>query len=100
VTEHLRPDQVRALVKSVATTTIGSENFKDFIAEPTTDINGNAALQITIVVTSLSSATAMSLTGPLDTLVQVHDELLKRGDERFPFIRYMTVEDLQSHDES
>ena len=96
MTEILPPDKIRALVQNVATATLGSAHVKDFLSEPTTDLDGNAALKVTIVLASEASATTMAPNAALDTLVRVHDELLKKGDERFPFIRYATAEDLQA----
>jgi len=89
-------DKIRGIVKNIATATFGSANVKDFLSEPTTDVDGKAALQITIVLASESSAAEMSPNAALDTLVQIHDELLKEGDDRFPFIRYATSEDLRA----
>lgn len=89
-------DKIRGIVRNIATANLGSANVRDFLSEPTTDLDGNEALRITIVLASESSAAAMTGDAILNTLVQVHDELLKEGDQRFPFIRYATVEDLQA----
>jgi homoserine dehydrogenase len=72
------------------------------ISMPTTDLEGHDALDITLVLTSESSAINMPHDAALNTLVQIHDELLKQGDERFPFIQYVTSEDLKAaeNDES
>ena len=83
-------------LKKIATTNLGSANVSDFLWEPTTDVEGNAALKFTIVLTSESSAAAMPPNAALDTLVQIHDALLKENDQRFPIIRYATREDLQA----
>jgi hypothetical protein len=97
MTEFLPPDKIRSIVQSVATANIGSQNIKDFMSQPTTDVEGNPALQITIILASEAVATTMAPNAALNTLVQVHDGLLKEGDERFPFIRYVTPEDLEAN---
>jgi hypothetical protein len=89
-------DEIRGIVRNIATANLGSANVRDFLSESTTDVEGSAALKITIVLASESSAAAMSGDAILNTLVQIHDELLKEGDQRFPFIRYATKEDLQA----
>jgi hypothetical protein len=61
----------------------------------TNDPQGNAALKITIVLSSESSANTMPPDAALKTLVQVHDKLLEKGDKRFPYITYTTEEDLE-----
>jgi len=88
-------DKIRVIVKNIATANLGSANVRDFLSESTTDVEGNAALKITIVLASELSAATTPGDAILNTLVQIHDELLKEGDERFPFIRYATQEDLQ-----
>lgn len=81
-------------IKSIATANGTSVSYA--FSAPTTDVDGNDALQITIVLTSESSAATMPPDAALKTLVQVHDELLKEGDNRFPFISYATPEDLRN----
>jgi homoserine dehydrogenase len=79
-------------IKSIATANGTSVSYVS--SKPTKDLDGNDALQITIILTSESSAAAMPPDAALKTLVQVHDELLQKGDRRFPFISYTTQEDL------
>jgi hypothetical protein len=82
-------------IKSIATANGTSVSYVS--SKPTTDVEGNDAWQITIVLPSESSVTTMPADAALKTLVQVHDELLKTGDGRFPFISYTTQEDLQKN---
>lgn len=90
MTQQLSTDTVQDIVRSVATSTIGAGNFTAVRSADTTDLDGNSALEITVVLTSESVAATMPV---LDTLVQVRDELLRKGDNRFPFMRYTTPED-------
>jgi hypothetical protein len=89
----LPDDQVQTIVKDAVIANFGSNNFQDVSGATTTvDLDGNAALDITVV---LASSSSVSIAGAaLNTLVQVHDELLRQGDHRFPFIQYATREDL------
>lgn len=80
-------------IKSIATANGTSVSYVS--SEPTTDPEGNEALQIIIVLPSEESATTMPADAALKTLVQVHDELLRDGDKRFPFISYTTQKDLE-----
>ena len=82
-------------IKEIARANLGSANVEDFLLKRTTDVEGNPALQITIVLISESFAASMPKDAALNNLVQIHDELLKNDDQRFPFIRYATKEDLQ-----
>jgi hypothetical protein len=61
----------------------------------TNDPQGNEALAITIVLSSESAANNMPASAALNTLVQVHDKLLEKGDQRFPYITYTTEDDLK-----
>lgn len=60
--------------------------------EPAFDTEGKEALRITLVVTDEA---AQSLTGKqlANLLMDVHDGLLREGDERFPLISYATPSD-------
>jgi hypothetical protein len=91
----LPDEQVRTIVREAAIANFGEGNFEDVrSATTTTDLDGNPALDITVVLTSGSSAAIAG--AALNTLVRVHDELLREGDQRFPFIQYTTTEDLQA----
>jgi hypothetical protein len=57
---NVLPDnQVRDLVKAIATTNFGAANLSDVQSAGTTDLEGNSALEITVILTSVSSAANM-----------------------------------------
>ena len=82
------------IARAAATANLGSAAFSSVMSEPATDSTGREALRITIV---LEPDAAPKLTGDavLDTLVQIHDDLRKVGEERFPIIEYATEAELQ-----
>jgi hypothetical protein len=92
----LDKDKVEALAKNTATSYWGAMNVVGVKSAPMTDIEGNDALQITIILPSESSAANMPSNAAIDTLVKLHDEMLKAGDQRFPFIQYTTEDDLKA----
>jgi hypothetical protein len=92
-------EEVREIAKKVAAANFGSALISDAFSEPKTDWEGEPALEITIVLTRELTPTNFPHAAPLNTLVQIHDALLERGDERFPHMRYATVEDLATWDE-
>ena len=87
---ELSGDEVRGPVREIALATIGRGKFIDVRSAETTDLDGDRALDITVVLTSEEVATTMPV---METLVGVRKELQRKGDERFPFIHYVTPED-------
>jgi hypothetical protein len=63
---------------------------------PIVDSEGNPALEITLVLSSELSTNNLPRHAASTTLVQMHDWLLQMGDERFPYLRYATPEDLKA----
>jgi hypothetical protein len=87
--------KISKIAKSIAISN-GTTTSSDPLVVATTDLDGNAAVEITIVVTSESSMAKMPQGASLNTIVQIHDALLKEGDPRFPFVRYATEADLNA----
>src|SRR5262247_4024164 len=92
----LDKDKIDAIATQVATANLGVANVSSAISSPTVDLTGRDALEITVVLTSESSAINMPPGAALKTLVEIHDELLKQGDQRFPFLRYATRDELEA----
>lgn len=93
---ELSVDEVQGLVREVALATIGRGKFIDVRSAETTDLDGDRALDITVVLATEDVANTMPV---METLVGVRKELQRKGDERFPFIRYVTPEDETASDE-
>ena len=87
---ELSGDEIRGLVSEIALATIGRGKFIDVRSAETTDLDGDRALDIAVVLTSEDVAATMSV---METLVGVCKELQRNGDERIPFIHYVTPED-------
>jgi hypothetical protein len=87
-------DDVIDIARQVATANLGSGNFTDVRSAPTVDLDGHDALQITIVLTSESTASSITGDAALNTLTQIHEGLRNVGDERFPFITFATETEL------
>jgi hypothetical protein len=79
--------------------TLGSALVSEIVSAPKIDWEGEPALEITIVLTEELTPTNIPHGAGLNTLVQIHDALLERGDERFPHMRYATREDLAAEAE-
>jgi hypothetical protein len=90
-------EKVTQISTEVAKANFGAENVVRVESEPTTDSQGEEALNLLIV---MAPAIAESIDGDavLDTLVQIVDRLQQAGDERFPIIEYATEEELADLD--
>lgn len=88
----LEDRQIQALMKEVAAGVMPATQLLDVRTEPALDADGKDALRITVVI---SDDAARSLTGAqlANLLLDVHDGLLREGDERFPLISYATPTD-------
>lgn len=88
----LEDRQIQTLMKQVAAGIIPAAQLLDVRTEPALDAEGKDALRITLVITD---DVAQTLTGAQlgHLLLDVHDSLLKQGDERFPLISYATPTD-------
>ena len=95
----LDQDRVDQIARDVATANLPRHAVTSVSSAPRTDSQGRDALQITIV---LEPDAVPKITGDavLDTLVQIHDNLRKAGDERFPIIEYATEAELQDSGDS
>jgi len=66
------------------------------INAPIIDIDGQEALQITIVMASNFPASGLEGRKVVDTMVKVHDRLQEWGEERFPFVNFATEDELEN----
>lgn len=88
----LEDPQIQKLMKEVAASIMPSRQLLEVRTEPAFDAEGKEALRITLVVTDEA---VRSLTGEQLTrlLVDIHDGLLREGDDRFPLVSYATSSD-------
>jgi len=89
----LDQETIDTIAKQVATANLSSANVTGVSSAPTTDSEGRDALQITIVLAEGSSDVIFGKK-TLDTLVQIQEILLNRGEDRFPYIEYTTDKEL------
>ena len=73
---------------------VSARHLVEFRTEPSVDAAGQDALRVTLVLTELG---ARELTGDQvsSLLIELHDSLVREGDERFPVLHFATVADLQ-----
>jgi hypothetical protein len=90
-------ERVAQVSTDVAQANLGPKNVLRVVAEPTTDLDGNEALHLLIVIAPGVAETA-SDDAVVDTLVQIIDRLRDAGEERFPIIEYATEEELADID--
>jgi hypothetical protein len=91
--------EVSQVATDIAKANLGPQNVLWVDSEPSTDLDGNDAWRVTIV---LPAGVADKLNGDavLDTLVQIQHRLQEAGDDRFAFVHYATEAELESIDDS
>jgi hypothetical protein len=89
----LEPEVVAKLARSIADKHISASNVIEVRVADTVDLDGKAALDITIVLADESVAATMPPGAALSALTDLHDMLLSEGDSRFPFVHYGTPQD-------
>jgi hypothetical protein len=89
----LNLERVTQISIEIARANFGPENVVRVESEPTTDSQGEEALNLLIVI---APAIAETISGKavVDTLVQISARLQDAGDERLPMIEYATEEEL------
>jgi hypothetical protein len=90
-------EKVTQISTETAKANFGSQNVVRVESEPTTDSDGQEALNLLIVI---APGVIETIDGDavLDTLVQIVDRLQEAGDDRFPIIEYATEEELADID--
>jgi hypothetical protein len=85
--------EIRAKVKEIATATLKGERVDDVLVEPDFDQLDRDALRITIV---LKDRKNLKIEGEANVsiIVATSDFLLSKGDERFPYTRFVTTKEL------
>jgi len=94
----IAPERINEIAKNVAIANLKARNVDRVFSEPTIDSRGEDALRITIVIKP-GVVTKIKGDALLDTLVQLHNELQKAGENRLPIVEYATQEELEQSDD-
>lgn len=89
----LEDPQIQKLMRQVAAGILPTKSLLEVRSEPVEDSEGQEALRITLVM----AEHAIDVVTPkqiVALLTEIHDCLLREGDERFPMISYSTPADL------
>jgi len=89
----LNDPQILKLMKRVAAGVLPASQILEIRTETTVDSEGKDALRITLVLTD-DAAKTLSGDQAIELLTDIHDSLLREGDERFPLLYYATPADL------
>ena len=94
----LETNQLKDLARRIVDKRLPSVQLDNVLTENITNSEGAPALLITLVLTP---ETVNAITGDeaLRLLVNIHDELIREGEERFPIVEYATVDDLNEQGE-
>jgi hypothetical protein len=87
-------DKIQQIAAEVAMATLGP-NFRWVMSEPIIDSRGEEALRITIVVTPGSEDT-LSGEQLVDATVRIHDDLQMQGEERQPYVKFISEDELET----
>ena len=92
-------DEVSRIVEKAAKHALGKKLVDRVFAEPGMDAEGHNAVRITIVV---KPDAVDKIDGDLllDNLLEIHDALRERGEERTPIVGYATEAELAESDDS
>lgn len=86
--------KVSEIVKRVASANLTSSAVRAVMSEPTTDSQGADAWRVTIVIEP-GSEDRLKGDAVLTTLVEIQDRLQAEGEDRFAFVEYATMEELE-----
>jgi hypothetical protein len=94
---QLQPADIEREAVEVARKNLGADHVLRAIAAPWVDLDGDDAWRVTIVIQP-HAADAIDGAAVLDNLVELHDRLQERGDDRLPFIEFATEQELRESD--
>ncbi|HLQ91161.1 MAG TPA: hypothetical protein VK148_14125 [Xanthobacteraceae bacterium] len=86
--------QIDTIAKEAASATPRPTNVVSVTSRPKVDWMGDEALEIMIVLTPGAPA-LIGGEAVIQTLSRIHRRLQEAGDERFPFMRYATEDELK-----
>jgi hypothetical protein len=94
----LQPATIAREAEKVAKKNFGASNVVRVMVEPMVDLDGDDAWRVTIVIDP-KVVDAISGDAVLDNLVQIHERLWRKGEERLPFVEFTTEEELAQSDD-
>ncbi len=94
----LQVDDIAREAEDVAKKNFGAQNVVRVIVNPMVDLDGDDAWRVTIVI---DSKIVDSVSGDmvLDNLIEIHNRLALKGEERLPFVEFATEEELTESDD-
>lgn len=90
----LNEKELQNLAKHAADKRLPEFHVSRVLTEPTVDSEGNEALRVVFVLAP-DAVDAIDAENALQLLVDLHNELMRKGDDRFPIIEYATEADLE-----
>jgi hypothetical protein len=81
----------------VARKNLGAANVVRAMAEPTVDLDGDDTWRI-IIVLQPEAVDAITGDAVLDNLVEIHNRLWEKGEERVPMVQFATEQELRESD--
>src|SRR5207253_1742317 len=94
----MQPAEVEREAVEVARKNFGAARVVRAIVEPAVDLDGDDAWRVTIVLAP-DAVDAINGDAVLDNLVQIHERLREKGDERLPIVEFATEEELRESDD-
>src|SRR5579862_6914705 len=96
---RLQANDVEREAINVAHKNFGASNVVRAMAAPTVDLDGDDAWEVTIVLADDTDVDAISGDAVLDNLVEIHERLREKNDDRLPIVRFATERELREIDD-
>ena len=94
----MEPDEINRIAEEVAKKNFGPGNVVRVQIAPMVDLDGDEALRVTIVLEPKIVDTVGG-GAVLDNLIEIHNRLWEKGEERLPFVEFATEEELAQGDD-
>ena len=94
----LQSGDIERVALEIARKNFGAENVGRAMAEPWVDSDGDDTWRVVIVLDP-KVVDAISGDAVLDNLTELHNRLVREGEERMPFLQYATEEELAQSDD-
>jgi hypothetical protein len=94
----LKVDDVEREAEDVAKKNFGAQNVVRVMVKPMVDLDGDDAWRVTIVIDP-RIVDSVSGDSVLDNLIEIHNRLALKGEERLPFVEFATEEELAESDD-
>jgi hypothetical protein len=88
-------DKIKRIAEKAAKVTLGTGSVSSVTSAPILDSEGHDALRITIILTP-GSLDMLGGDQLVDATVEIHDTLQNQGEERFPFVRFASEDELEA----